>query len=343
MPTSNRESLWARSMVEPWVWIAFIAFMAAMLVFDLLVVHREAHVVTVREAATWSVIWIALALGFGLVVWVWLGGSAAGEYLAGYLVEKSLSVDNVFVFSMIFTYFAVPAQYQHRVLFWGVFGALVMRAIFILTGAALLSAFHWVIYLFGILLVFTGLKMFRHQEMVLDPQENRALRALRRVVPVAPSYYGQKLFTRQGSQLVATPLFAVLFLIEVTDLIFAIDSIPAILAITREPFIVFSSNAFAILGLRALYFLLADLAGRFVHLKTGLALILVLVGGKMLLTDVYHVPIWMSLSAIAGILGITVVASLFTPSEPQPAKDAAVADPFGILTTSKHKEAPPQQ
>ena len=314
-----------------------------MLVFDLLVVHREAHVVTVREAATWSVIWIALALGFGLVVRFWLGASAAGEYLAGYLVEKSLSVDNVFVFSMIFTYFAVPAPYQHRVLFWGVFGALVMRAIFILTGAALLSTFHWVTYLFGILLVLTGLKMFRHQEMVLDPQENRALRAPSRVVPVSPSYHGQNLFTRTSSQLVATPLFAVLFLIEVTDLIFAIDSIPAILAITQEPFIVFSSNAFAILGLRALYFLLADLAGRFVHLKTGLALILILGGAKMLLTDVYHVPIWMSLSAIASILGVAVVASLFTPPEPQPAKEAAVADPFGILTTSERKQLPPQE
>ena len=330
-------------MVEPWVWLAFVAFVAAMLVLDLLVVHRDAHVVTVREAATWSVIWVALGLGFSLVVWAWLGGSTAGEYLAGYLVEKSLSVDNVFVFSMIFTYFAVPAQYQHRVLFWGVFGALVMRAIFILAGAALLSAFHWVIYVFGILLVFTGLKMFGHQEMVLDPQENRALRALRRFVPISSTYDGQRFFTRQGAQLVATPLFAVLFLIEVTDLIFAIDSIPAILAITQDPFIVFSSNAFAILGLRALYFLLADLAGRFVHLKTGLALILVLVGAKMLATDIYHVPIWMSLSAIAGILAVAVVASLFAPPEPQPEKESAVADPFGILTTSEHKETPRQR
>ncbi|HEY4668394.1 MAG TPA: TerC family protein [Tepidiformaceae bacterium] len=328
-------------MVEWWAWVAFIALVAALLAVDLLVVHREAHVVAVREAAIWSTIWVALGLSFGAFVWVWLGQDRAGEYLAGYLVEKSLSVDNVFVFSMIFTYFAVPPQFQHRVLFWGVFGALVMRAVFIIAGAALLSAFHIVLYVFGILLVFTGLKMLGHQEMELDPQQNRALRVLRRFIPISNEYHGQRMFVSQAAGRVATPLFAVLFLIEVTDVVFAIDSIPAVLAITREPFIVFTSNAFAILGLRALYFLLADLAGRFVHLKKGLAAILLLVGAKMLLTDIYHVPIWLSLAGIASILAVSIAASLLARPAALPAREAPVADPFGLLTSSRREPPPP--
>lgn len=328
-------------MVEWWAWVGFILLVAALLAVDLLVVHREAHVVSVREAAIWSTIWVALGLSFGAFIWAWLGQDRAGEYLAGYLVEKSLSVDNVFVFSMIFTYFAVPPQYQHRVLFWGVFGALVMRAIFIIAGAALLSAFHIVLYAFGILLAYTGYKMLRHQEMELDPSENRALRFLRRFVPMTDEYHGQKMFIAREAGRVATPLFAVLFLIEVTDLVFAIDSIPAVLAITREPFIVFTSNAFAILGLRALYFLLADLAGRFVHLKKGLAAILLLVGAKMLLTDVYHVPIWLSLAGIASILAISIAASWLARPEPVPAREVPVADPFGLLTRGRREPAPP--
>jgi len=327
-------------MVEWWAWPAFVLLVAALLAVDLLVVHREAHIVSIREAAIWSTIWVAMGLSFGLVVWAWLGQDPAGEYLAGYLVEKSLSVDNVFVFSMIFTYFAVPGQYQHRVLFWGVFGALVMRAIFILAGAALLATFDWVLYGFGLLLAYTGLKMLRHQEMTLDPGENRALRALRRFVPITPDYHGQRMFIQQSGRLVATPLFAVLFLIEVTDLVFAIDSIPAVLAITRDPFIVFTSNAFAILGLRALYFLLADLAGRFVHLKKGLAAILLLVGGKMLLSDVYEIPIWLSLPAIALILAVAIAASLVSRPAPEPAREAPVADPFGLLTSSRRERQP---
>jgi tellurite resistance protein TerC len=325
-------------MVEWWVWALFVGFVAAMLAVDLFVLHREAHVVAAKEAAIWSGVWVALGLGFGAALWVWQGAEPAGEYLAGYLIEKSLSVDNVFVFSMIFTYFAVPAAYQHRVLFWGVFGALVLRAVFILAGAALLEAFHWVIYLFGALLVFTGIKMFRRQEMELNPAENPVLRLVRRFVPLTPVYHGQHLFVREAGRRVATPLFAVLVLIETTDVVFAVDSIPAIFAVTRDPFLVFTSNAFAILGLRALYFLLADLAGRFVHLRTGLAAILVLVGVKMLLTDIYKVPIWLSLLGIATILAVAIAASLRARPVAEPAKEAAVADPFGLLTTTGHTE-----
>ncbi len=321
-------------------WAAFVSFVFVLLALDLFVLHRDAHEVSVREAALSSAFWVALGLGFGVVLWVFEGGTVAGEYLAGYLIEKSLSVDNVFVFVLIFSFFSVPAAYQHRVLFWGVLGALVMRAVFIFAGAALLEAFHWIIYLFGGFLVFTGLKMFRHEEMSLSPSENRVLRLVQRFVPMTTEYHGQRLFVRAGGVLVATPLFAVLVVVETTDLIFAVDSIPAIFAVTRDPFLVFTSNVFAILGLRALYFLLAGVAHRFVYLKAGLAAILVLVGGKMLLSDVYHVPVGVSLGLVATILAVSIVASLRSKRTVEESHTVAVPDPFGLITDrgQEHRE-----
>src|SRR3712207_5931875 len=234
-----------------------------------------------REAAAWSGVWVTLGLAFGGLVWAWKGGTAAGEYLAGYLIEKSLSVDNIFVFALIFAYFAVPAAYQHRVLFWGVLGAIFFRAIFIAAGAALLSTFHWIIYVFGAFLVLTGIKMARHQGDGVHPERNPALRLLRRFLPLTGEYHGQRFLVRLDGRLWATPLLAVLVVVETTDVIFAVDSIPAIFAITRDPFLVFTSNAFAILGLRSLYFALAGLMDKFHYLKVALAVLLGVVGGKI--------------------------------------------------------------
>ncbi len=295
--------------VPLWAWAAVLAVILGMLAVDLFA-HRRAHVVSVREAAVWSAVWVTLGLGFGAVVWAVYGPDAGGEYLAGYLIEKSLAVDNVFVFALIFSSFAVPRELQHRVLFFGVLGALVFRALFIAGGAALIDRFSWVLYVFGAFLVFTGYRMFRHRFEHVDLSDNVVLRLFLRVVPSTDAYDGQKFLTRRGGRLVATPLLSVLVLVETSDLIFAVDSIPAIFAVTRDPFLVFTSNAFAILGLRALYFLLADLMHRFVYLKTGLAAILVFVGVKMLLLDVWKVPIWLSLAVIAASITIAVVASL---------------------------------
>ena len=314
--------------VEWWAWAAFVAFVVAMLLLDLFVLHRDAHEVSMREAATWSAVWIAMGLSFGALIWAWGGPSAGGEYLAGYLIEKSLSVDNIFVFALIFSYFAVPVAYQHRVLFWGIFGALVFRAIFIGAGAALLEQFHWMIYLFGGFLVLTGIKMARHKDIEVHPEHNPLLRLLRRVMPITRDYHGQRFFAREAGRRVATPMLAVLVIIETTDIIFAVDSIPAIFAITREPFIVFTSNAFAILGLRALYFLLAGMIGRFTYLKTGLAAILVFVGAKMLISDLYKIPVWASLAAIALTLTAAIVASLrVTARTETQTSDPAPAEP----------------
>ena len=296
--------------VPAWVWAAFVAVVAVLLVGDLLLVHRRPHVISFKEAAVESAVWIALGLGFALVMLWWQGGQAAGEYLAGYLIEKSLSVDNVFVWAVIFAYFGVPAAYQFRVLFWGVFGALVLRAVFIFAGVALLERFDWVLYVFGAFLVYTAFKIARHDEAEVHPEHNPVLKLVRRVVPSTHDYDGQKLFTRQNGQRLATPLFAVLVLIETTDVVFAVDSIPAILAVSREQFIVFASNAFAILGLRALYFCLAGMAGRFRYLNLGLGVILGFVGVKMLVADVYHFPTWASLAVIVVVLAVAVVASL---------------------------------
>lgn len=292
-----------------WLWAVVLGLILTMLALDLLA-HRSAHVVGVREAAAWTAVWVSLGLAFGGVVWWMYGLTAGGEYFAGYLIEKSLAVDNVFVFALIFGYFAVPRMYQHRVLFYGVLGALVFRAIFIAGGAALIDRFHWVLYVFGAILLYTGWRMFRHRNHEMDLSANPVLRLARRLIPTTEEYDGQKFWVRRAGGWVATPLFMVLVLVETTDVIFAVDSIPAIFAITQEPFLVFTSNAFAILGLRAMYFLLADLMHRFVYLKAGLAAILILVGAKMLLIDIWKVPIALSLAAIAACLIIAVTASL---------------------------------
>ena len=305
-----------------WAWAAVLAVIVAMLAVDLFA-HRTAHVVSVREAALWSALWVGLGLGFGGVVWWAYGPQAGGEYYAGYLIEKSLAVDNVFVFALIFTYFAVPREYQHRVLFYGVLGALVFRAIFIAGGAVLIENFAWILYVFGAFLVYTGWKMFRHRDDQLAPSRNPALRWVRKRVPSTEEYHGQKFWVRSAGRWVATPLFFVLVMVETTDIIFAVDSIPAIFAVTQEPFLVFTSNAFAILGLRAMYFLLADLMHRFVFLKAGLAVILVFVGTKMLLLDVWKVPIWLSLTVIGASIAVAVAASLRATRERPAATDPA--------------------
>jgi tellurite resistance protein TerC len=301
-------------MVEWWAWAAVIAFIVGMLLIDLLVFHRNAHTVSTRESATWSIVWVAISLAFGGVIWLTMGATEAGEYVGGYLIEKSLSVDNIFVFALIFGFFAVPAELQHRVLFWGVFGALVFRAIFIALGSALLTNFHWTIYVFGAFLVFTGLRMAFHKDNEIHPEHNPVLKLLRRAMPMTNDYHGQHFVVKQAAKWVATPLLAVLVVVETTDIIFAVDSIPAIFAVTDNAFLVFTSNAFAILGLRALYFLLAGMIGRFTYLKIGLAAVLVFVGAKMLLTDVWHIPIYASLLAIVVMLGISVLVSLRVPT-----------------------------
>lgn len=307
-------------------WIGFNAVVLALLALDLGVFHRKAHEVRFKEAITWSVVWIALALLFNLGIWQgWVGGypaelrgAAAKEFLTGYIVEKSLSVDNVFVFAMIFAYFAVPAIYQHRVLFYGILGALVMRAIFIFTGVWLIERFEWVLYLFAAFLVITGVKMIWAKGKQIDPEKNPVIRLARRLLPITQQYDGQKFFTRIDGRRFATPLFLVLLFIETTDVIFAVDSIPAILIITKDPFIVFTSNVFAILGLRALYFALAGFMQMFHYLTYGLAVILIFIGGKMFYQAVYKalygmeykLPIELSLGVIGALLAAAVVVSL---------------------------------
>jgi tellurite resistance protein TerC len=296
--------------VPLWVWALRLAAITILLVADLLLVHRTPHEISIKEAAIESAVWISIGLAFTGVMFWWQGATASGEYLAGYLIEKSLSIDNVFVWAVIFGYFAVPRMYQFRVLFWGIFGALVLRAIFIFAGVALLEQFEWVLYVFGAFLLFTAWRIARHDDAEIHPENNPVLRLVQRVIPSTPELDGQKLFTSKHGRLLATPLFAVLILVETTDVVFAVDSIPAILAVSREPFIVFASNAFAILGLRALYFLLAGMAGRFRYLNAGLGVILAFVGVKMLLAEVYHMPTWLSLSVIALVLTVTIWASL---------------------------------
>jgi tellurite resistance protein TerC len=315
--------------VPLWLWVAVLAVIVAMLAVDLSS-RRGDRAVSARAAAVWSAVWVSLGLGFGLVVWQLYGSEAAGEYYAGYLIEKSLAVDNVFVFALIFAAFAVPRAYQHRVLFYGVLGALVMRAGFIAGGAALVERFAWVLYLFGGFLVVTGLQMYRHRKSHPDPTRNPVLRLTRRVIPSTPTWHGTKFWVRQNGRWLATPLFTVLLLVEMTDVVFAVDSIPAIFAVTQEPFLVFTSNAFAILGLRAMYFLLADLMHRFVYLKVGLAAVLVFVGVKMLLLDFYKIPITVSLAVIGGLVLGSVAASLWrtrSDSAAPPLSPAPVTEP----------------
>ena len=293
-----------------WPWLAFNAFVLGMLALDLGVFHRKAHAVTVREAATWSAVWVALALLFNIGIYLWKGQEPALQFLAGYLIEKSLSVDNIFVFVLVFTFFAVPAAYQHRVLFWGILGALVMRGIFIAAGAALLATFHWVIYVFGAFLVVTGIKMALVRGDQIHPDRNPLVRLTRRLLPITNGYREDRFVVREGGKWVATPLLLVLLVVESTDLVFAVDSIPAIFAVTSDTFIIYTSNVFAILGLRSLYFLLAGVVEKFYYLKLGLSVVLAFVGVKMLLTDVAKIPIALSLAVIATVIAVAIVASL---------------------------------
>jgi len=328
MAATESTARFASFEVPLWVWGALVGTVVALLVADLLLVHRTPHEIGIKEAAIESSVWIALGLSFTFVMLAWQGGTAAGEYLSGYLIEKSLSVDNVFVWAVIFSYFGVPKMYQFRVLFWGIFGALVLRAVFIFAGVRLLETFDWVLYVFGAFLLITAWRVARHQEAEVHPDRNPILRLVRRVVPSTPEYDGQKLFTHRNGRWLATPLFAVLILVETTDVVFAVDSIPAILAISREPFIVFASNAFAILGLRSLYFLLSGMAGRFRYLNIGLGVILAFVGIKMLLVEVVHLPTWASLAIITSVLTVTIVASLQAEKrDPQPVPEPAAALP----------------
>ncbi len=297
--------------VSPAQWALFLAFIAVVLLADLLLFHREAHEISIREAAGSSIGWIALGLAFGVFVWWWLGGSAASQYFAGYAIEKSLSVDNVFVWAVILGYFAVPKALQHRVLFWGIFGALVLRAVFIFAGVALINRFEWMLVAFGAFLVFTAWRVGTHDEGEIHPERNPVLKVMRRVIPVTADFHGTRFTVKDGARRFATPLLVVLVLVEATDVVFAVDSIPAILAISRSQFIVFSSNAFAILGLRALYFLLAGAQDKLVYLNKGLGVILAYVGVKMIISFWgVHIPTLLSLGVIAAVLSVTVVVSL---------------------------------
>jgi tellurite resistance protein TerC len=311
-----------------WVWVGFNLLVLTLLALDLGVFHREAHEVSLREAAIWSVVWIALAMTFNMGLYLFwdqimpnsgLSANDAGlAFLTGYLIEKALSVDNIFVFVLIFSYFAVPAKYQHRVLFWGILGALIMRGTMIAAGAALIKQFHWIIWVFGVFLIFTGIRMATSQDEQIEPEKNPVVRMFRRFMPISDRYDGQKFLTRQNGILMATPLLLVLVMVETTDLIFAVDSIPAIFAVTQDPFIVYTSNVFAILGLRALYFVLAGVVHLFHYLKLGLSVVLSFVGIKMLLPDLsaaligvsWKIPTAVSLGVVATIIGVSIVASL---------------------------------
>ncbi|GAA4384866.1 TerC family protein [Hymenobacter koreensis] len=308
-------------MNNTWFWVGFNVFVLAMLLLDLLVFNRKAHVVRMREALTWSAFWILLSLGFNYLVYHYMGREAGMNFLTGYLLEKALSVDNLFVFLLIFTYFKVPPEYQHRILFWGVIGALVLRAIFIVVGAALIAKFTWTLYLLGAFLVYTGVKMATSAgDPSIDPENNPVVKFLSRHLPITSKFEGGKFFVRKEKLLFATPLFVVLVMVETTDVVFAADSIPAILAVTQDKFIVYTSNVFALLGLRALYFALAGLMQLFHYLHYGLALILIFIGGKLLVHDFVQVPTEWALLVVAFLLGASVVLSLLMPKK-EPADD----------------------
>jgi tellurite resistance protein TerC len=298
-----------------WMWIAFGAVIAVMLALDLLVFHRRAHEVSAREATIWTIVWIAVSLLFNTGVYAAIGPRTGLEFLTGYIIEKALSVDNLFVFFVLFNYFAVPNYLQHRVLFWGILGAIVIRGLFIFVGTALISAFHWVIYLFGAFLIFTGFKILFGSDEKIEPDKNPALRVARRFLPLTRDYDGQHFVVRRDARWLATPLFLVLVVIEATDIVFAVDSIPAVLAVTTDPFIVLTSNIFAILGLRALYFLVAKIIDRFRYLKFGLGVVLAYVGVKMVIVDWLKIPVEISLMIVVGVLGLSALASAFIKPE----------------------------
>lgn len=300
-----------------WLWVGFNIFILGMLALDLGVFHRKAHVVTFRESMIWTSVWVALAMVFNLGVWHWFGEARALEFFTGYVIEKSLSVDNVFVIALLFSYFAVPSIYQHKVLFWGIIGALIMRAVMIFLGATLISSYAWIIYVFGAFLILTGIKMIVKRSEEIHPERNPVVKLFRRMMPVTAEYHADKFFVKQGGIRMATPLFVVLLLVEFTDLIFAVDSIPAIFAVTTDPFIVYTSNVFAILGLRSLYFVLAGVMDKFHYLKVGLGAVLTFVGVKMLLGHTeYKIDTMVSLCVIVGLLAASVIASLIWPKHP---------------------------
>lgn len=293
-----------------WPWIAFNLFVIIMLAIDLGIFHRHTHTVSLKEASIWSVVWITLALIFNVGLYIWRGPDPALQFFTGWLIEKSLSVDNIFVFVLLFSFFSVPAAYQHRVLFWGIIGALIMRGVLIGIGAVLLEQFHWILYLFGAFLIFTGIKMGLQKETHVHPEKNPLLKLVRRIVPVTNDYEQDHFVVRRAGQWLVTPLLLVLLVIESTDLIFAVDSIPAVFAVTRDPFIVYTSNIFAILGLRSLYFVFANIIDKFTYLKLGLSIILTYVGVKMLMADIYPIPTFLSLAIIALVLTATIIASI---------------------------------
>lgn len=300
-----------------WLWIGFNAFILIMLALDLGVFHRKAHVVTIKESLTWTGIWVAMALIFNAGIFHYMGSDKALEFFTGYVIEKSLSVDNVFVIALLFSYFAVPTLYQHKVLFWGILGALVMRAVMIALGAKLINEFAWIIYIFGAFLILTGIKMIVKREEEIHPERNPVVRLFKRFMPVTSDYRADRFFVREKGILMATPLFVVLLLVEFTDLIFAVDSIPAIFAVTKDPFIVYTSNVFAILGLRSLYFALSGVLDKFHYLKVGLGVVLSFVGVKMLLAhSPWKIDTLVSLGVIVVVLAASVVASLVWPKKP---------------------------
>ena len=300
-----------------WIWVAFNALIILMLIVDLRVFHRKAHDVRMSEALVWSGVWTLLAFVFNVGIYYWMGSTAAMQFLTGYLIERSLSFDNLFVFLLILTYYRVPSRYQHRVLFYGILGALIMRSTMIALGVTLIEQFQWILYVFGAFLIYAGAKMaFQTEEIEVDPDRNIGVRLVKRFMPLSPRFHEGAFFVREGGKRKATLLFLVLIMLETTDLVFAVDSIPAIFAITTDPLIVYTSNIFAILGLRALYFALKGLMDQFHYLKIGLSLILVLIGLKMLVAEVFPIPTWISLVAVAGILAVSVVASLMHPKRP---------------------------
>jgi tellurite resistance protein TerC len=303
------------------LWGLFAGLVLGTLFVDLLVFSKKPHVMSLREASVWSGIWVSLAASFAAAVFFLEGSPKGLEFITGYVIEWSLSVDNLFVFIVIFRYFAVPPAFQHRVLFWGIMGAIILRGIFIAAGVGLLTYFHWMVYLFGAFLVYTGVKLLRAGEVQVEPQKNPVLRFFTRLMPIETGYDKQNFFVRRNGQLVGTALVPVLIVIETTDIMFAMDSVPAILAITRDPFIVYTSNIFAILGLRALYFLLAGVMGLFRYLKVGLCFVLTFVGVKMLISEFYKIPITVSLGVVAGILAASIVASLVFPAADKPAEE----------------------
>jgi len=299
--------------LEWWAWAGFGALVVALLVVDLLLFGRGREEISFRRALVWSIVWTVLGFAFALVLWAWQGRVAAEEYTAGFLIEKSLSIDNLFVFALIFAFFAVPPASQRRVLFWGIAGAIVLRGIFIAAGAVLLDTFHYSIYLFGAILIVTGIRMARHQTAEIHPERNPALKVLGRLVPTTTRYDGDRLFVLENGRRLGTPLLAALVLVATFDVVFAVDSIPAIFAVTRESFIVYAANAFSLLGLAALYFVLANMLGRFRYLNVGLAVVLVFVGVKMTISDLYKIPVYLSLAVIVLTLAAAIVASLLRP------------------------------